>query len=73
MAKHVISDVDVQIKGYQGKFKELKSAFLDHGSLVTQITVLQTKFLGTDILDQVNHIGEHYLKILLFFHNTDGK
>lgn len=58
ITKNIFSDIDNKIKGFEDKFKELKLGFQEHSAIVTQITVLQTKFLAQQGLAGVNHIGK---------------
>ncbi|KAF9461750.1 hypothetical protein BDZ94DRAFT_1323097 [Collybia nuda] len=56
-AKHLFSNVDNQIRKYQEKFRDFKSTFQEYGSLVTQLTVLQTRFIAQQTADSVQDIA----------------
>lgn len=58
MANNIFSYSDSKIKEFEDKFRELKLGFQEHSAIVTQTTVLQTKFLAQQGFDSVNHIGK---------------
>lgn len=58
IVKNLTLDYDDTIKAYEDKFKEFKSDFKTHGVLITEVTVLQTKFLIQQVKKGVENIGE---------------
>jgi hypothetical protein len=46
-----VSDVDIKVKKYVGKFSELKSALQERAVIHTEITVLR-------VMDTVTNLGE---------------
>lgn len=58
IVKNFAFDYDGTIQAYEEKFKNFKSEFQERGVLITEVTVLQTKFLVHQVLDNVENIGE---------------